>query len=61
MSYDEIKTKITEIRPYMSDFYNIWKKYSMKKFQLTSVEIAIGHANIKKTDGEFTDLSIWIN
>lgn len=61
MSYDEIKTKIIEIRPYMSDFYDIWENSPMNKFQLTSVGIAIGHANIKKTDGEFTDLSIWIN
>lgn len=61
MSHNEIKAKIIEIRPYMSNFYDIWEKTPMNKFQLTSVGIAIGHANIKKTDGEFTDLSIWIN
>jgi hypothetical protein len=39
----------------------IWSGSSMKNFTLTSVGISIGHANIKKNLGEFTDLSIWIN
>jgi len=33
----------------------------MKKFTLTSLGIAIGHANIKRLIGEFANLSIWIN
>lgn len=61
MSPDEMKAKIVEIRPYMADFYDIWENSSMKSFQLTSVGIAIGHANLRKSLGNFADLSIWIN
>ncbi|SHM37241.1 LPO_1073/Vpar_1526 family protein [Fibrobacter sp. UWB7] len=61
MTPDEMKAKIVEIRPYMADFYDIWEKSSMKSFQLTSVGIAIGHANLRKSLGNFADLSIWIN
>lgn len=61
MTPEEMKKKIIELRPYMVDFYEIWEKSSMKSFQLTSVGIAIGHANLRKNLGNFADLSIWIN
>lgn len=61
MTPDEIKNKIIEIRPYMAELYDIWENSEMKSFQLTSVGIAIGHANLKKRLKNFTDLSIWIN
>ena len=61
MSSDEIKGKIVGARPYMNRVFDVWSKSSMGRFALTSVGIAIGHANIKKNAGEFTDLSIWIN
>lgn len=61
MTPDEMKTKIVELRPYMADFYSTWDNSSMKSFQLTSVGIAIGHANLRKYLGNFADLSIWMN
>lgn len=61
MSDDEIKNKIIQIRPYMSQVFDAWTNSSMKSFTLTSVGIAIGHANIKRFSGEFADLRIWIN
>lgn len=61
MSDDEIRAKCIEIRPYMADLFDIWSGSEMKHFNLTSVGIAIGHANIKRLTGEFADLSIWIN
>ena len=61
MNADEIKQKIIDARPYMSRVFEIWTTSSMSRFTLTSVGIAIGHANVKKNIGEFTDLSIWIN
>ena len=61
MSELEIKEKCIEIRPYMSDLFEIWSESAMKSFTLTSVGIAIGHANIKRLVGEFADLSVWIN
>jgi hypothetical protein len=61
MNDSEIKDKCIEIRPYMSDLFKIWSESAMKNFTLTSVGIAIGHANIKRLVGEFSNLSIWIN
>lgn len=61
MSDDEIKQKCIEIRPYMDTLFDIWNDSYMSRFTLTSVGIAIGHANIKRSTGELTDLSIWIN
>lgn len=61
MSEEEIKQKTVSIRPYMSDVYSAWAASSMKSFRLTSVGMAIGHANIKRFTGEFADLSLWIN
>lgn len=61
MNDHEIKEKCVEIRPYMEDVFDVWSDSSMKNFTLTSVGIAIGHANIKRLVGEFANLSIWIN
>jgi hypothetical protein len=61
MNDSEIKDKCIEIRPYMSIFFETWSESAMKNFTLTSVGIAIGHANIKRLAGEFANLSIWIN
>lgn len=60
MDRSEIRNKCIEIRPYMADLFEIWTESPMQNFSLTSVGIAIGHANIKRLVGEFSDLSIWI-
>jgi hypothetical protein len=61
MSNSEIRDKCIEIRPFMSEVFDVWSDSAMKNFTLTSVGIAIGHANIKRLVGEFANLSIWIN
>ena len=61
MTEDEIKEKVTSVRPYMSEVFDIWSNSAMQTFTLTSVGMAIGHANIKRLVGEFASLSIWIN
>lgn len=61
MSEPEIKDKLIAIRPYMSDVFEIWSNSPIQNFTLTSVGMAIGHANIKRLIGEFASLSIWIN
>ena len=61
MNEIEIKEKCIEIRPYMKKVFETWSESSMSNFTLTSVGIAIGHANIKRLVGEFADLTIWIN
>ena len=61
MNEGEIKEKCIEIRPYMAEVFDAWSNSDLKGFTLTSVGIAIGHANIKRLVGEFSNLSIWIN
>lgn len=61
MSEDEIRAKCIVIRPYMADLFEAWSQSNASAFTLTSVGIAIAHANIKRVAGEFADLSIWIN
>jgi hypothetical protein len=61
MSASEIKEKVIAIRPYMEQLIDVWNDSSMKLFNLTSVGMAIGHANIKRYAGEFANLAIWIN
>lgn len=61
MSKVEVRQKCVSIRPYMSEVFDVWNASAMKNFSLTSVGISIGHANLKKIIGEFSDLSIWIN
>ena len=60
MSNVEIKEKVIAIRPYMADVFETWNNSPLQTFTLTSVGIAIGHANIKRLIGEFADLAIWI-
>lgn len=61
MTNDEIEARCAEIRPYMSELFETWSSTEMRRFSLTSVGIAIAHANVKRLNGEFADLSIWIS
>ena len=58
---DEVREHVSKERDYMRSLFEVWKGSKMNRFTLSSVGIAIGHANVKKNLGEFTDLSIWIN
>lgn len=61
MSHTEIREKCISIRPFMESVFDTWSDSPMKSFTMTSVGMAIGHANIKRLVGEFASLSIWIN
>ncbi|SAL53928.1 hypothetical protein AWB69_05705 [Caballeronia udeis] len=61
MDASEVRSKVIEIRPYMEELFDVWARSSMVNFGLTSVGIAIAHANVKRLIGEFANLSIWIN
>lgn len=61
MSHDEVRERVLETRPYMSSLFTNWNESSMTTFTLTSVGIAIGHANLLRTTDHVSDLSIWIN
>jgi hypothetical protein len=60
MSVNEVKEYLLSLRPGLSSLFDVWDNSSMKNMTLTSVGIAIAHANIQRKIGEKFDLSIWI-
>ncbi len=58
---NEIRAKLIKLRPYMSKIFDVWMNSLMSQLHLTSVGTAIGHANVKRQLGKFTDLSIWVH
>lgn len=60
MESAEVGEKILNLSPSMRILLPKWASSGMKNFNLTSVGMAIGHANIKRYAGEFAPLSIWI-
>lgn len=61
MGLVEIKAAVLGIAPYLEPVFVTWSASKLKNFELSSVGIAIGHANIKRLAGEFANLAIWIN
>ncbi len=59
-SHDDIKNMLLEAIPEMEKIFDIWNKSSFNQLELTSVGIAIAHANYRRRTGEKMDLSIWI-
>lgn len=60
MPNDKLRDYLIGIRPQMAHLFEVWNDTPMKYMTLTSVGIAIAHANVKKQTGETFDLSIWI-
>lgn len=60
MSESIVKEICINIRPYMSELFKKFETSDVSAFNLTSVGIAIAHANIKRRIPEFPDLSVWI-
>ena len=60
MSPAEVRQYLHDLRPYMQTVCDVWMQSYMRNFSLTSVGIAIAHANVKRKLGEFTNLAIWI-
>ena len=56
----EIKDKLKIEFPELLYFSEVYEKAHLDRFNLSSVGICIGYANIKMNDPTFTDLSIWI-
>jgi hypothetical protein len=57
----EILDVITSKNPEFTNLHEIWKNSPLDSFTLTSVGIAIAHANIRRKSGEQYDINIWIN
>lgn len=61
LSHETVTQKFLAVAPFMQPIAEKWGETSLSHFELTSVGMAIGHANIKKEIGEFASLSIWIS
>ncbi|WP_232508126.1 LPO_1073/Vpar_1526 family protein [Desulfobacula toluolica] len=59
-SQGEVKTMLLEAIPEMEKIFDVWGKASFNRLELTSVGIAIAHANYRRKTGDTMDLSIWI-
>ena len=60
MSDNEVLKLVIKICPEMEDFLEKWKQSSLQRFSLTSVGIALAHANISRKIGRQIDLKKWI-
>ena len=60
MSDAEIKEYLSNSTPSILPLFDLWKNSSISKFTLTTVGIAIAHANFRRRTGQKLDLSIWI-
>jgi len=60
MNQTKIKEYLESLDSVMPDFLKRWDDSSLKHITLTSVGIAIGHANVRRVTGEGAPLSIWI-
>jgi hypothetical protein len=45
----------------MASLFDLWDNTDMKHFEISSVGIAIAHANLLRIMPEFGELSIWVN
>lgn len=61
MSEKEMSNYLNTELPYIKTISDIWQNSQMKNSDLTSVGIALGHANLKKYNNDFPDLSVFLN
>ena len=59
-SEDEVIQNIGPYVPEIAELFRLWKNTPLKNQLLTSVGIALAHANIVGVTGFDADLSIWI-
>ncbi|HBE76475.1 MAG TPA: hypothetical protein DDW65_01645 [Firmicutes bacterium] len=60
MSEPEVKDFLLTLKPQLGTLFDVWENSPMKYMTLTSVGIAIGHANIQRKTGMKFDLTMWI-
>jgi len=58
---DNLWKEIDAMEPQLADLRKKWQSLRLGHVSLTSVGIAIGHANVRRVTGESSPLSIWIN
>lgn len=60
MPNNEVKDTLVLAIPSMTKVFEIWDDSPLKSLELTSVGVAIAHANYRRKTNETMDLSIWI-
>lgn len=59
-SNPELKQYLLSVNSKMENVFNVWEKSLIKKLELSSVGVAIAHANYRRKTGVTLDLSQWI-
>lgn len=60
MTEEEVRQYLFKIFPQIKNIIEAWNESAIKNMTLTSVGIAIGHANITRKTKQAFDLKIWI-
>ena len=60
MNIDEVNAYLLSVDLRMTKIFEVWSSSSFKKMELTSVGIAVAHANYRRKTGITLDLSEWI-
>lgn len=60
MNATEVRDYIVGARPGLQKLFDVWKNSRMSKMTLTTVGIAVAHANFRRRTGEQLDLDIWV-
>ena len=60
MNANEVKEYILSARPGLQNLFDVWNGSSMSKMTLTTVGIAIAHANFRRRTGQQLDLDVWV-
>lgn len=61
MNAKEVKELLIKTSPCLQKVFDTFTNSRFNKFELSSVGIAIAHANYRRRTGQTLDLSIWIN
>lgn len=57
---DQVMQTCVQLRPYMDEFFKTFSETGLGFLKLTTVGMAIAHANIRRHVGDFTEFSEWV-
>jgi hypothetical protein len=60
MPQNEVKDILIQAIPSMTKIFEVWDQSPLKNLELTSVGVAIAHANYRRKTSDTMNLSIWI-
>ena len=60
MNANEVKAYIIGARPGLQKLFDVWENSQLSKMTLTTVGIAVAHANFRRRTRQQLDLDIWV-